>query len=286
MLKTGICLTLFSCSALACTDGKGFFPTSNLKIPSTVKGTGLTLEEYNASIDKVSSVYSTIVKNFGAKLVIDRKWESETVNAGTLRRDNGMTWVINLYGGFARHPEITADGFMLVICHELGHHIGGAPKKVYPDTGSHWSSTEGQSDYYATLKCLRRILRNDDNIAIIRDQNVPESVRTECSRSFSNEKESALCVRTSLAGMSVAKVNADIRKVPVPDIDAVDSTIADTTANDHPVPLCRLNTYQQGALCPAPFSLSVSQTNELKGTCHPQNGYTRGLRPACWYKTK
>jgi hypothetical protein len=33
-----------------------------------------------------------------------------------------------MFGGLARHELVTDDGFMMVVCHETGHHLGGAPR--------------------------------------------------------------------------------------------------------------------------------------------------------------
>ncbi len=285
MIRLLLCLSLISLEALACTEpGTGFLPENNLKYPSYLKTTGLSREQYDAVIDKVVNVYSPIARNRGARLQIERLWDSETVNAGTLRRNEGDIWVLNLYGGFARHPAITPDGYMLVVCHELGHHIGGAPKKRLESGGHHWASTEGQSDYFATLKCMRRVLASDSNEEINRTLKVPETIRSECSKSFPDKSEAAICIRTAVAGISVGKVNASIRRFPAPDIDVVDSSIATTTQNGHPIPQCRLNTYYQGSLCPVSSLRPLSQVNEMKGTCHEEQGYTVGLRPSCWYK--
>ena len=286
MLRFLMCLFFISFNSLACTEpGEGFLPSNDMKYP-VGKQTGLTVEQYHEAIDKVLKAYTPVAKQYGAKIVMQRKWESETVNAGTYREDQGKSWIINLYGGFARHPYITQDGYTLVVCHEIGHHIGGAPKKYYPERGLIWASTEGQSDYFATLKCLRKVFRRDNNVEIVSQMDVPENIRKECSLSFSTEGEVALCVRTSMAGLSVARVNADGRRIPLPELDVIDNNIVDETTNNHPVPQCRLNTYYQGSICTIPSTRNVSQINEVRATCHPQTGFTRGLRPECWFKPK
>ncbi len=286
MLRLLLCLILISFQTLACTEsGEEFLPPNDLKFPIS-KRTGLSLEQYHEAIDRVLKAYTPVAKQYGATIVMQRSWESETVNAGTYREDQGKSWVINLYGGFARHPYITQDGYMLVVCHEIGHHIGGAPKKYYPDRGLIWASTEGQSDYFATLKCLRKVFRRDNNVEIVNQMDVPENIRKECSLSFTTDGEVALCVRTSMAGLSVARVNADGRSVPLPEFDVVDNNIVDETANNHPVPQCRLDTYYQGSLCTVPSTRIISQTDEVHATCHPKLGFTRGLRPECWFKPK
>ncbi len=285
MLKLFLCLFFSITSTLACTEvGTGFLPPNNLKHPVQFKHSGLSEDLYHEAIDKVLKVYYPIVKKRGAELVMERKWESETVNAGTLRANEGKKWIVNLYGGFARHPFITQDGYILVICHEIGHHIGGAPKKVYPERGPIWASTEGQSDYFATLKCMRKIFRHENNMEIIRTLDIPENIRSECELSFKRDWEVALCLRTSMAGLAVAKVNADSRRVPLPELEILDSNIVEMTRNDHPEPQCRLNTYFQGSICTLPSTKSVSQIDEVRATCHPKLNFTRGLRPSCWFK--
>lgn len=284
LLLLGTCL--LNPQAQSCTEnGTGFLPKNNLKIPISEKNSGLTQSQYHAVIDKVVNIYRPIVKSYGAELRIDRRWTSDVVNAGTYRDKKNTYWHINLYGGFARHPEITEDGFALVICHELGHHIGGAPKKIYSNNVS-WASTEGQSDYFATLKCLRKVFADDDNISIVDQMNVPKKVRKECSDSFQSDWEVALCIRTSMAGLSVTKVNADSREVPHPDFYQTDPTVVEATSNKHPVPQCRLDTYFQGSLCPVPSKYPLSQTHEITATCHPNLQYQVGLRPHCWFKPR
>ena len=37
----------------------------------------------------------------------------------------GWSLFIELNGGLARRPEVSSDGFTMVICHELGHFLAG-----------------------------------------------------------------------------------------------------------------------------------------------------------------
>ena len=47
-------------------------------------------------------------------------WKNDTVNANAQQR--GRNWIVNMYGGLARRPEIFFRRFAMVLCHELGHH--------------------------------------------------------------------------------------------------------------------------------------------------------------------
>jgi hypothetical protein len=238
---------VFAMNAFACTeDGSGgFLPDNDLNIPVGMKtGGGITEAEFNAEIDRLEKIYTPIAKEMGGKLKIARKWDDGTVNANASRMFS--TWNVNMYGGLARHQETTPDAFAMVLCHEIGHHLGGAPK--VGGFMQKWASNEGQSDYFAGLKCLRLAFENDDNEEIVSKMQIPE---------FSS---------------------------PVPQFDSPDRAIVDKTDHSHPAAQCRLDTYFNGALCDKALSDEVDQKDEVKGTCHPKNGDKVGLRPLCWFK--
>lgn len=253
-------------------------PENNLAIPTNHKGEGLSDLQYHTVIDKVESVYKPIVEGLGNKLTINRLWENSRVNAGATKKGN--EWIINLYGGYARHSLVTEDGYALVICHELGHLLGGTPQK----TEATWASTEGQADYFATLKCLRKVFRQDNNVQYVTQLNVPTMVSEKCSKSFKTDWEIALCKRTSVAGLSVSAISADIRNTDIPAIETPDTAIVEQTFEDHPEPQCRLDTYFQGSICEVSSVNALSSKDESEGTCHQINGHETGVRPTCWFK--
>ena len=280
MKKLILVLMLQTSTILAC---DGVLPPNDLYFSPMDKNEGLSEIQYHEVIDKVEKVYAPVAKEYDATLIIDRKWSSGTVNAGTFREVKKKRWIINLYGGLARHPLITEDSYALVICHEIGHHIGGAPKKII-DEKIFWASTEGQSDYWATLKCLRRVLKKENNELVIKDFIVPPIVSSECENSFNSKKEHALCIRLAMAGQALSKISAGIRLAPIPEFDTPDSNIVTQVFDKHPVPQCRLDSYFQGALCPQSLRENVSQLEDKKGTCHFDDGYKAGRRPLCWYR--
>lgn len=284
---------------LACSiDGKeGFLPENDLYLPAGMKGINtITEAEFNTAIDKVESIYAPIVSNMGGKLSIERKWSDGTVNA--YASQSGSTWKVAMFGGLARHNTITADGMSLVVCHEIGHHIGGAPKKGGSTTGggwwggssggvNSWASNEGQADYFSGLKCLRKAFLNDNNVAIVAAMEIPKALRDACTKQNKGDKEdTALCLRIGMAGKSVSNLFADLGKLPETKFETPDSKVVSTTDHNHPKAQCRLDTYFQGALCEVSFNEDVSQKEEVKGTCHPSLGHKVGTRPLCWFKPK
>jgi hypothetical protein len=281
-LSLFLALTL-SASSFACTeDGRsGIVEDNDLYIPVGTKSAGgITEAQFNAVITKLEDIYVPIASNMGGKLKIARKWDDGTVNANASRFFS--SWSVNMYGGLARHETITADGFALVLCHEIGHHIGGAPK--VSNFLMTWASNEGQSDYFATAKCLRRAFLNDDNAAVIKRMTIPGTLASACAKAHPNKLDRDICVRSGMAGASVSALFAALRKKPEAKFDTPDPSKVSKTDNAHPAHQCRLDTYFQGALCERSFNEDVSQKDEVQGTCHRSLGDTVGLRPLCWFK--
>jgi hypothetical protein len=281
-----VLLTLSS-AVLACTeDGStGFVPDNTLQIPVGLKtGGGLTEAQFNAVIKKVEDIYVPVCSSMKGNLKIARKWTDGTVNANATRL--GSIWNVNMYGGLARHQTITEDGFALVLCHEIGHQIGGAPKVSGFLPLNRWASNEGQADYWATLKCLRHVFLNDNNEAVVAKLKAPDFLVASCAKAHPNKDDKNICIRTGMAGNSVADLFAALNKSPLAKFDTPDTKVVSRTNDAHPATQCRMDTYFQGSLCEKGMNEEVDQKDEVAGTCHVTTGQTVGIRPACWFKTK
>jgi hypothetical protein len=254
-------------------------PENDLWIPVGDKNAGgITEEEFNSVIDKLDRLYQDVVRKKGATLQFNRYWSDGTVNASAMQWFG--TWHVNMYGGMARHRYMTSDSFAMVACHELGHHLGGSPK--VSSWFSSWASIEGESDYFATLKCLRKLFENDDNLAFVRQLEIDPIVREKCERTHENEIQQALCIRTSTAALPLAKLLADLRKDKEPAFNTPDKARVQTTFENHPAAQCRLDTYFQGSLCTVSANQSRSDSDPFVGACK-QNSHTEGSRPRCWF---
>ncbi|MBS1958360.1 MAG: hypothetical protein JST80_02715 [Bdellovibrionales bacterium] len=269
-----------------------FAPQNDVNIPAGLEmhGDGIDETTFNAVIDKVSSFYSPIIASKGGKLNVNRKWTDGTVNASATRQ--GKTWTVNMYGGLARFQGMTSDGFAMVMCHELGHHLGGFPRVKGIFGINSWASNEGQADYFATMKCFRRVFENEDNVDALSNVSVPEAVTEACSKTFKSQKEIALCQR---AGMT-SKVLADTlyalgrrgspsrEPATAPSFTTPSTAEVSTTDNDHPLAQCRLDTYMAGAICGMPYTEDFAQDNATGGACAEERGDKYAFRPHCWYK--
>ena len=278
-------MLVFATTAMACDEaGKtGFVEDNDLYIPAdSFRKAGLSEEQFNEVITKIETIYKPIAAGMKGDLQIARKWTDGTVNANATR--SGSNWKVNMYGGLARHETITEDGFALVLCHEIGHHIGGAPKIA--GMFNSWASNEGQSDYFSALKCLRKTFLNDDNSAIVSSMTVPAALTAGCSKTYKNKEDRAMCIRVGMSGDSVAKLFAALRSKPAAKFETPDTTVVTKTDDAHPAYQCRLDTFFQGAMCDVGMNEDVSQKEEVQGTCHGTLGHKIGTRPLCWFKPK
>ncbi|MCB9094509.1 MAG: hypothetical protein H6621_05515 [Halobacteriovoraceae bacterium] len=287
-----------------------FAPENDQKVPVYQKvrkvdgSRTITQKEFDAVIDHAYEILAPVVAERGGKLVIDRRWNDPTVNAYAHRE--GKEYHVTMFGGLARHKETTPDGFALVVCHEIGHHIGGAPRY---DRNTDWASVEGQSDYWATLKCAKRLWENEDNSVVIKDLKkrqrelksrrrlvydlVNETVEKSCNEANMDrrtkrvdEDGAALCIRASMGGLSLARLLADLQGVSMPEFETPDTKTVKETYEAHPAAQCRLDTYYQGSLCALPYSDIVDEDNPFQGTCNRIEEDKVGIRPLCWFQPK
>ena len=269
----------------------GFLPENNMKIPVGSKiranfmlntGTGgITEAQFNGVMDRIERLYGPVVKQAGGTLQINRLWTDATVNASAEQIQG--KWILNMYGGLARHAATTEEGMALVACHELGHHLGGAPK-IAGWFGDDWATNEGGADYFATLKCLRNYFAEDDNESILAKVTLDPLVQTQCTSQLSNHTDQLLCERTSLSNKSVSNLFMDLRGDKVaPSFDTPDKTVVAQMDDNHPQTQCRMDTYFNGSICHVDKSASNSSTDFRQGSC-VQGVDQFGWRPLCWFK--
>ncbi len=219
---------------------------------------------------RIKSIYAPIVKEeWGKNLEIRILWFNNNLTARA--RPQGDRWIIEATMGLAKNPRMTLDAIAGVICHELGHFLGGRPKKS-KQNGS-WSSFEGQADYFATSQCLRKYFKEQDNQGIVSKMPIPRYVTKKCRDNFSHSEDVAICQRSAAASLSMGITMADevTRTISfqTPDTSIVEKNSLDMSRNIQ----CRLDTYFQGLLCNTPRE---------DGTCLGPDGE----RPRCWFAPK
>lgn len=259
---------------------RGFLPPNNMRIPVGQFTTGgITQAQFDAVLDRVEGLYKGEVERQGGRLKINHMWDDSTVNASATRQGN--TWVLNMYGGLARHATITEEGMALVACHEMGHHLGGAPK--ISGWFSTWATNEGGADYFATLKCLRNYFAKDDNKTILSHTTVDPLVQETCTKQFSTEADQLICMRISKSGESVAGLFQALRnETTPPKFSTPDTRKVSRMDDNHPGTQCRMDTYFAGFVCSASVNEANSDTDYRTGSCYAPRDVI-GVRPTCWF---
>lgn len=288
-LGLALALSLSSVGAVAEAKGGVFMPKNDLDLQDSLEAkSGITQAQFNAVIDRAEKIFKPIVAKQGGTLAVQRLWSDSTVNADA--EQYGSTWNVNMYGGLARRKEITEDGFAMVLCHEIGHHLGGYP---YVED---WAADEGQADTFATGPCAKLIYNGDKANASARSQ-IPAVAKAKCDAVYSDQEAQDLCYRVLLGGKSTADLLAALGNEKV-DFAAKDPGQVTTTDHTHPAAQCRLDTYVASAICTGVWDSSVipgkvngtgvnsvaTQTQSGLYYCQDAVATPNALRPRCWYK--
>ncbi len=230
---------------------------------------------FNQIIREVSSIYQ---QDGMTQLLFEPHWDNSFTVAYSSQREG--KWIVYVNGGMARTPHMTVDAFRLLLCHEIGHHIGGVPFSPF----DHWAAAEGQADYFAASKCLKRVLANKDNQDFISQQRIEPKIQQQCAQIYSDSNQQAICIRTALAGQALISAFAYMQSLPLPSLAQQDTTIVEQTiTDDYPSIQCRLDTIVAGALCDIdPIGIN-SATSVTENSCLKRNGDILGVRPACWF---
>jgi hypothetical protein len=264
-------------------------PDNDLHFEDSFMSGNVTQDEFNATIDKFLEIYSPIVKSFGKSLVVERAWSDSTVNAYAWQ--SGNTWYIKMFGGLARRPEINVDGFALVLCHEMGHHVAGYPK--YPNN---WAANEGQSDYFATHACARKMFGGESRgegeeveidyyLSVFNtNDNMTDTAYQTCYRYLSTPSDRLVCRRSLLGSVGLARLLSRSGRVA---INTPSRVVVKKTLDSHPAGQCRLDTYVAGAICNKEWNdyvIPATARHSEEYLCTRRHDKKRQSRPLCWFK--
>ncbi len=305
-MKSKTCGSFFGALAvfLVCFGAKATFLPVDVKPDLQTLGLNLAPANMNEAefkdvLSRIQNTYQSLVSSQGGNLQVSGDWKSETLNAGAQQMFG--SWKVQITGGLARRPELTPDGFALIVCHELGHHLSGfAFVKADNPFGGVWAAAEGQSDYFATQVCARKIWAQDSLINANFREKATRIMKQKCDAVWTRAPEQDLCYRVLAATESMITTMATLMKKPIPQYETPDASEVAATVGTHPAVQCRLDTSMQGALCPAffnelmipgkkaqggPFGLEAER--EAAGnSCTAYSNYNSGLRPKCWFKAQ
>lgn len=281
-----VCAMLFSCSVpqeqvlrsgeTNRTYGykKSFLPENNFNETRRYYAAGdVTEDDFNLAMDAANEIYQPIFSNLGLNLTIQGDFSDETVNAFCSRDGDNVT--VQMFGGLAKQPKMSLEGFVLVICHEIFHAVGGIPKY----SGNDWASVEGQADMGAVSACARKMFDSNSPvnyqlIELMKKKNPKQPVN--CSTYKGADKQ--ICELSLTGGLSLGAVLASLNDEPTPKYETPSKVVVKKTMESHPDSQCRLDTYKAGALCNKTWNDSIIPSTKA------QDSAVNCERPKCWYK--
>lgn len=176
------------------------FSLSGLKTTKELKIMELVADEFQ------SHMAHTLPRGYDLVLKLD--FLSPRLNAEVTKNENQI--VIQVWGGMLGHENLDENAFKLLLCHEIGHVLGGAPLK----SKGGWSSTEGQSDYFTGLECAHKLGLND--------------------------------IEFQEAALKLASIYAEVAREPKPKLDSCDESVVTRINYGYPKVQCRLDTMISG----------------------------------------
>lgn len=242
---------------------------------------------FTVTMNKALDIFHPIVsKYYGAELEMYNKIDDDAVNA--VARKKGDIWQVEIFGGLQRAKGMSHDAVAMVLCHEMGHLIGGFP--FVREAGNQSMSAEGNSDYFATQACLRKLWQDEDDRnakAEEAEAKLPKKLVAACHKSFKTRDDIGMCMRSMAAIKSIQSLFNET-SLTTPSTVKVKRTMV-----EHPPSQCRIDTFIAGALCNKTWDFErkfptnrdelrlISCTRaDYKGTIYD------GVRPRCWYQPK
>ncbi|MFL5815202.1 MAG: ImmA/IrrE family metallo-endopeptidase [Bdellovibrionia bacterium] len=165
---------------------------------------------------------------------------------------NRPHYSITIGADLVKKPGFTQDAYASILCHELGHLLGGAPRKDSSENS--WSSTEGQADYYAASVCMKKmmsatpIVASDLEKLSRADRDLAHAL---CAGKYPDAPSRDICVRTIDAGVVLLRDIYEWIKypgLPQPSLDQHAKPLAPGEKINYPSLQCRLDTIVAGAL--------------------------------------
>lgn len=214
---------------------------------------GISLEDTVKILGEIAVLNTGSIEFLSTDFAWDFDWAKPWLGAGSqlhapsLPGTSNPVFSIMLWGGFIRATGMTLSALEFTVCHEFGHFLGGDPHQIFPDEIIHWSSTEGQADWWAASVCLPKLYRsrgmsNDDATLRIRQagQDFAHFAYLQFER---GSKEASLTQRAT-------------------ENPAATPTLA------YPTTQCRLDTIADGATC------AFASPPDQAQAC---------VRPRCWF---
>ena len=203
-------------------------------LPSMVLAKGLDSQQMENVIQIFQSTYPDV------QFILSS--QSTEINAQAIQFFGSKAILIN--GGFTQMENITTDDFGLIICHELGHHFGGAPYFPPSEGNSVWASAEGAADFWATRTCFPNVIARLPVVEVQKD----DETANFCSRKVIQIPLNT-CWRTIQSSLFISRLHSSFsQEKTTPQLSTPEIRQVETTNLSYSSAQCRLDTFVAGVI--------------------------------------
>jgi len=218
---------------------------------------------YTANLlGSLQNMYTGEIQQKGALFRWNFDWAQSYVGAGSNYLSDTKEFSIMLFGGEVRVDSSNFEVLAATLCHEFGHFLGGTPKQMFIPGVEHWSSAEGQSDWFAASQCLPKVY---DQFKISNLQFLTFHDEISTAALCVESKDKRKCQWILGAVESLAKHFDELYEhyqVQPSLLKKASEVVSETLHTKYPSVQCRLDTMKEAAFC-------------ADRACE---------RPACWFK--
>ena len=223
--------------------------------------------------------------------------------------DNQNNPIIRIHSQILEHHLINEPVLIQLLCHELGHFIGGNPKKKKANGSSSWSTIEGQADLFSSGYCLPLFYEHHQNLVKqflstftddlkISENELSQIIKTQngavlsqhkkvasTNSSSSNESEVSRLILNSSWQLThlFAQINKDPFKL---NLFQKDFYRTKRIVENHASAQCRLDTFINGFNCHGLYQTDnlLTENLELFNQCSEEKlDLGIEIRPRCWW---
>jgi hypothetical protein len=207
--------------------------------------------QFTIKTSEIFQLFQEDFKTANRPTDLDLFWKGKLPMAISDYDKSKSRYGVSFWGGLYRHEKNTERTWAFAVCHELGHILGGAPTSSLTDY--EWGSSEGQADYFAAGKCLKRYyesLYQRLSIQLPKNEWIYNEILVTAQEmsDFFNYEATTKMELSSIGNKDLTEVLESIR-------------------NGYPTNQCRIDTIVAGVLC--------ENWPCLTG---------KGMRPRCWFK--
>lgn len=227
--------------------------------------------EFEKTLQSARDYFKPIYQSKGKELSILGEWEYDENNGKALAYTVDH-YFIEIYGGALKSKGTNTDSLRAMICHEVGHHLGGSPfmPKYYEDYYLFRGSSEGQADYYAANLCLKKWFHGEDHWKVNYLFGFSKKDQAFCEDYYQHSDSVGLCVRIISAMKRMLSIDIETHSPLNLKNPKSDYLYALAPSVTHPKKNCRLETVYAGVICQTESGCLINQ-NPIEAS-----------RPLCW----